>query len=42
MSLGPAVAALAGYLVLGQALAPIQLGAIALVVTASARAFRSR
>ena len=42
MSLGPAVAALAGYLVLDQALAPIQLGAIALVVTASACAVRSR
>lgn len=35
-SLGPAVAALAGLLVLGQALAPIQVGAIALVVAACA------
>ena len=42
MSLGPAVAAIAGYLVLGQALAPIQLVAIALVVAASACAVRLR
>lgn len=35
-SLGPAVAALAGFVVLGQALAPHQLLAIALVVAASA------
>jgi inner membrane transporter RhtA len=41
MSLGPALAALAGYVVLGQALAPIQLVAIGLVVTASAGAVRT-
>ncbi|MGB3303261.1 MAG: EamA family transporter [Gordonia sp. (in: high G+C Gram-positive bacteria)] len=35
-SLGPAVAALAGFMVLGQALSASQLGAICLVVTASA------
>jgi inner membrane transporter RhtA len=38
MSLGPAVIALAGYLVLDQALAPIQLRAIGLVIAASAGA----
>lgn len=37
-SLGPAVAALAGLAVLGQGLSPVQLGAIALVVVASAGA----
>jgi inner membrane transporter RhtA len=41
MSLGPALAALAGYLVLGQALTPVQLIAIGLVVTASAGAVRT-
>lgn len=35
-SLGPAVAALAGFVVLAQRLEPLQLGAIALVVTACA------
>jgi inner membrane transporter RhtA len=38
MSLGPAIAAVASYLVLGQALAPIQLLAIGLVIAASAAA----
>jgi inner membrane transporter RhtA len=38
MSLGPAIAALAGYLVLDQALAPVQLLAIGLVIAASAGA----
>jgi inner membrane transporter RhtA len=41
MSLGPAFAALAGYLVLGQALTPVQLLAIGLVVAASAGAVRT-
>jgi inner membrane transporter RhtA len=38
MSLGPAIAALAGYLVLDQALAPVQLLAIGLVIAATAGA----
>jgi inner membrane transporter RhtA len=38
MSLGPALAALAGYVVLGQALTPLQLLAVGLVITASAGA----
>lgn len=38
MSLGPAIAALAGYLVLDQALTPFQLLAIGLVIAASAGA----
>jgi inner membrane transporter RhtA len=42
MSLGPAIAALAGYLVLGQSLAPTQLFAIGLVVAASAGAVATR
>jgi inner membrane transporter RhtA len=41
MSLEPAVAALAGLLVLGQVLTPVQLLAVALVVGASAGAARS-
>ncbi|MCZ7437864.1 EamA family transporter [Micromonospora sp. WMMC241] len=41
MSLGPAVAALAGWLVLGQALHPIEVLAIALVVVASVGAVRA-
>jgi inner membrane transporter RhtA len=41
MSLGPALAALAGYLVLDQALTPIQVLAIGLVVAASAGAVRT-
>ncbi|HEX4252798.1 MAG TPA: EamA family transporter [Pseudonocardia sp.] len=41
MSLGPAIAALAGYLVLGQRLSPVQALAVALVVTASAAAVRT-
>ncbi|MFI6436720.1 EamA family transporter [Streptomyces sp. NPDC050759] len=40
MSLAPALAALAGYLVLDQALSPPQCAAVALVVTASAGAVR--
>ncbi|MEV0129824.1 EamA family transporter [Dactylosporangium sp. NPDC050688] len=36
MSLGPAIAALAGFVMLGQALHPAQIAAIGLVVTASA------
>jgi inner membrane transporter RhtA len=38
MSLGPAFAAVAGYLVLGQALTPVQLLAIGLVIAANAAA----
>jgi len=41
MSLEPAAAALAGLLVLGQVLTPVQLLAIALVVVASVGAARS-
>ncbi len=41
MSLKPAAAALAGLLVLGQVLTPVQLLAVALVVVASAGAARS-
>jgi inner membrane transporter RhtA len=41
MSLGPAIAAIAGYLVLAQALTPSQIVAIALVITASAGAVHS-
>jgi inner membrane transporter RhtA len=41
MSLEPAAAALAGLLVLGQVLTPVQLLAVALVVIASAGAARS-
>ncbi|MER0241320.1 EamA family transporter [Streptomyces sp. HSW2009] len=41
MSLAPAVAALAGQLVLGQALSPTDVAAIALVVLASAGAIRA-
>ncbi|MFI8951496.1 EamA family transporter [Streptomyces sp. NPDC053750] len=41
MSLTPAVAALAGYLALGQRLAPLQVLAIILVVAASAGAVRT-
>ncbi|MEU3876862.1 MULTISPECIES: EamA family transporter [Streptomyces] len=41
MSLAPAVAALAGFLVLDQALSAVQCAAIALVVTASAGAVRT-
>jgi inner membrane transporter RhtA len=41
MSLGPAIAALAGYVVLDQALTPVQLLAIGLVVAASAGAVRT-
>ncbi len=41
MSLGPAIAALAGWLVLGQALHPVEVLAIALVVAASAGAVRA-
>lgn len=41
-SLGPAVAALAGLAVLGQGLSPVQLGAIVLVVIASAGAVYAR
>ncbi|MDK9496572.1 EamA family transporter [Streptomyces katrae] len=40
-SLSPAVAAVAGYLVLGQGLSPLQCAAIALVVVASAGAVRT-
>ncbi len=40
-SLAPAVAALAGYLVLDQGLSPQQCAAIAMVVTASAGAVRT-
>ncbi|MDG4801103.1 EamA family transporter [Micromonospora sp. WMMD980] len=40
-SLGPAVAALAGWLVLGQALHPVEVLAIALVVAASVGAVRA-
>ncbi|MGA6224309.1 EamA family transporter [Streptomyces umbrinus] len=40
-SLAPAVAAMAGYLVLGQGLSPSQCAAIALVVAASAGAVRT-
>ncbi|MGE7389553.1 EamA family transporter [Streptomyces sp. NPDC004126] len=40
-SLSPAVAAAAGYLVLGQGLSPVQCAAIALVVVASAGAVRT-
>lgn len=36
MSLGPAIAALAGFVILGQALHPAQIAAIGLVVAASA------
>jgi inner membrane transporter RhtA len=38
MSLGTAFAAVAGYLVLGQALTPVQLLAIGLVIAANAAA----
>jgi inner membrane transporter RhtA len=38
MSLGPAIAALAGYIVLGQTLTLVQLLAIGLVIAASAAA----
>lgn len=41
MSLGPAVAALAGWLVLGQALHPVEVLAIGLVVAASVGAVRA-
>jgi inner membrane transporter RhtA len=41
MSLGPAIAALAGFVVLGQALHPWDAAAIALVVTAGVGAVRS-
>lgn len=41
MSLGPVFAALAGYLVLGQTLDPVQLLGVGLVVAASAGAVRS-
>ncbi|ATO13366.1 EamA family transporter [Micromonospora sp. WMMA2032] len=41
MSLGPAIAALAGWLVLGQALHPVEVVAIGLVVAASAGAVRA-
>ncbi|MFC4554687.1 EamA family transporter [Georgenia faecalis] len=41
MSLAPAIAALAGFLVLDQALGPVQLAAIALVALASAGAVRA-
>ncbi|MFD4205908.1 DMT family transporter [Micromonospora tulbaghiae] len=41
MSLGPAIAAVAGWLVLGQALRPVEVLAIALVVAASAGAVRA-
>ncbi|MEV0504462.1 EamA family transporter, partial [Streptomyces spectabilis] len=40
-SLSPALAALAGYLVLDQGLSPLQCAAIALVVAASAGAVRT-
>ncbi|MFJ3880575.1 EamA family transporter [Streptomyces sp. NPDC090077] len=40
-SLSPAVAAVAGYLVLGQGLSPVQCAAIGLVVVASAGAVRT-
>ena len=42
MSLGPVAAALAGFVVLGQALTAVQLLAVALVVAAGAGAVRSR
>jgi len=42
MSLGPVIAALAGYVVLDQALAPAQLLAIALVVAAGVGAVRTQ
>jgi len=42
MSLGPVAAALAGFVVLGQALKAVQLLAVALVVAAGAGAVRSR
>ncbi|MEU3117972.1 EamA family transporter [Micromonospora chalcea] len=41
MSLGPAIAAVAGWLVLGQALHPVEVLAIGLVVAASAGAVRA-
>jgi inner membrane transporter RhtA len=41
MSLGPAIAALAGYLVLGQRLTPLQFLAVGLVIVASAGAVRT-
>lgn len=41
MSLGPAIAALAGWLVLGQALHPVEVVAIALVIAASIGAVRA-
>ncbi|NES29979.1 EamA family transporter [Micromonospora terminaliae] len=41
MSLGPAIAALAGWLVLGQALHPVEVLAIALVIAASIGAVRA-
>ncbi|MFI2712388.1 EamA family transporter [Micromonospora sp. NPDC018662] len=41
MSLGPAIAALAGWLVLGQALHPVEMLAVALVVAASVGAVRA-
>jgi len=41
MSLGPAIAALAGYLVLGQRFSLVQVLAVGLVVTASAAAVRT-
>ncbi|HEX4356389.1 MAG TPA: EamA family transporter [Pseudonocardia sp.] len=41
MSLGPAIAALAGYVVLGQRFSPVQALAVGLVVLASAAAVRT-
>ena len=41
MSLGPAIATLAGFLVLDQRLAPVELAAIALVIVASVGAVRT-
>ena len=41
MSLGPAVAVLAGFVVLGQRLSPLELLAVALVIVASAGAVRT-
>jgi len=42
MGLGPVAAALAGFVVLGRVLAPVQLLAVAPVVAAGAGAVRSR
>jgi threonine/homoserine efflux transporter RhtA len=42
MSLGPAIAAAAGFLVLGQSLSLVQVLAIGLVVAASGAAVRTR